>query len=172
MSVPSSKRALAKALKTYIKHPRKSTLRVYLRRKGKRGHFDHRMLDWYDVPDNINDACKAFIRRGYVLGLVPTATTNGRHATSSYHYPSGGVGRAVDMGLIEAEIGTRKGMDRMERFQRQEYEAWQEGRRDHMMELIGPINNNVVLRDKRSPLAEGSDLEEMHDNHVHGAFTS
>jgi hypothetical protein len=55
----------------------------------------------------------------------------------------------------------------MERFQRAEF-----GRRakTHAVELIGPINDQIVLAGGVSPLPEGAALEDQHDNHVHGAF--
>jgi hypothetical protein len=55
----------------------------------------------------------------------------------------------------------------MERFQRAEFRRRLKTR---AVELIGPINDLVVLGGLAQPLAEGAPLEQQHDNHVHGAF--
>lgn len=107
---------------------------------------------------NISLACKRFIVRAINAGLRVTSTTGGVHTPGSFHYPRrflGAKGRAVDV------AGPH---DRMVAFQRREHER---GRRYY--ELFGPDNRmnrkyGGVLR-----LREGSALEQLHDNHVHGA---
>ncbi|HEY1276119.1 MAG TPA: glycoside hydrolase family 25 protein [Thermoleophilaceae bacterium] len=141
-----------------------SALRVMLVCKARLGRWDPRYLMFFGPPgDRITDDVKRYITRGYARGLVPTSTTNGGHASGSLHFQ----GRAADMGLRTPLIGTEKGLRRMERFQRAEF-----GRRlqTRAVELIGPINDLVVLRGLVQPLAEGAALENQHDNHVHGAF--
>jgi hypothetical protein len=55
----------------------------------------------------------------------------------------------------------------MERFQRAEFNR---RANTHPVELIGPINGQVVPSGVPTALTEGQPLEEQHDNHVHGAF--
>jgi len=55
----------------------------------------------------------------------------------------------------------------MARFQRSEFKR---RARTHPVELIGPVNGQVVLSGVATVLLEGQPLEEQHDNHVHGAF--
>lgn len=156
------RKRLRRARRRYIAKATNRNLRYYLILKGKLGRFDRRMLDYNGVAGNITPAVRRFIARGYGAGLVPTSTTGGRHAPGSHHYS----GRAADLGLRAELIGTARGARRMARFQRREF------RRRHSLylELIGPDNNATILRGSTSPLAEGTDLEQAHDNHVHGAL--
>jgi hypothetical protein len=131
--------------------------------KAKAGRWDSRYLRYYNVPSISNPSCRAFIMRGFAAGLVVTATTNGTHAPGSFHYRK----RAVDLGLRGPEVGTARGRRKMEKFQRSEFSK--RGRYHHT-ELIGPINNRIILRGRATILAEGAALENAHDNHVHGAF--
>jgi hypothetical protein len=139
------------------------SLEIRLRAKAALGRWDRRYCAEYHVPVPSNPRVRRFIMRGFALGLVPTATTNGVHAASSFHK----LGRAADMGLRGPEVGTDKGKRRLNRFQRREFGN---RRRLHHIELIGPINNRVILMGKTTTLPEGSTLEQAHDNHVHGAF--
>lgn len=156
------------AWRIYRLHPNRANLRWYEIWKARQGHFAYRMFDYYaGVPRITNGHIHIAVRRAYARGLVVTATTNGGHATNSYHYRK----LAADFGLIPKEIGTKKGHSRLVGFQRQEFQAWQRGERPNIVELIGPDNNMVVLRGRHSPLAEGSALENEHDNHVHIAVS-
>jgi len=141
-----------------------------LRAKGKLGRWDRRMHRYYGPPADVNDRVKAFIARGYGAGLVPTFTTNGVHAPESFHKR----GAAADLGLRREHIDhgrpSDRGMAMLKKFQRAEFKKFQAGRRRHMQELIAPDNRAVVLRGRATTLVEGSPLETMHDNHVHGAF--
>lgn len=154
---------LALARKRYIRSHSDRALKSYLMLKSKAGIWDSRYLRYYGIPSIANKACRKFIMRGYAAGLVVTATTNGRHAPGSYHYQK----RAVDLGLRRGEIGTAYGRHKMEKFQRSEFSK--RGRYHHR-ELIGPINNRIILMGRATVLAEGAALENAHDNHVHGAF--
>lgn len=109
---------------------------------------------------DVSSACKRLIARGVLAGLVVTSTTGGQHSATSYHYS----GKAVDLGLPGDLVGTAEGRERLERFQRSE--ARRPGR---YRELFGPDNGANVKNGQRLTLAEGSDLEEAHDNHIHGA---
>jgi hypothetical protein len=112
-------------------------------------------------PGNIDRATKRFIRRGVNHGLVCTATTNGQHAEHSYHHPDAhGIGHAADM----ASSMTREGIRAMVGFQHSE--AQTPGR---LNELFGPDNFTNVKNGSHLSLAEGTALENQHDNHVHGA---
>jgi GH25 family lysozyme M1 (1,4-beta-N-acetylmuramidase) len=138
-------------------------LRTMLICKARLGRWDPRYLMIFGPPGNVTRDVKRFITRGYAMGLVPTSTTNGLHSEESFHFQ----GRAADMGLRTDLIGTQKGLRRMERFQRAEFKRRHKTR---AVELIGPVNNLVVLGGVVKPLPEGSQLENQHDNHVHGAF--
>lgn len=71
------------------------------------------------------------------------------------------------MGLRSHEIGTRKGLKRMQAFQTAEFHS----RGKHRpTELLGPINYRCILGGRVITLAEHSALEDEHDNHVHGGF--
>lgn len=153
----------ARARKRYLKHPSDAGLRYYLTLKARLGRWDDRYCRYFGVDTGVSTRVKQFIMRGFAAGLVPTSTTGGVHAPGSYHSKR----RAADMGLRSNEIGTAKGQRKMEDFQRNEFRLRY---KTHAIEIIGPINNLVVLRGGHSPLAEGTALENMHDNHVHGAF--
>jgi hypothetical protein len=132
-------------------------MRAFLREKARRGIWDDRMLNGH--PGHVTAAVQKYIMRGVAHGLVCTSTTDGQHARRSYHYTS--PGRAADMGLRSITLtGARK------RRAFQLAEAQHEERYD---ELYGPDNHANVRGGERIALAEGSALEAMHDNHVHGA---
>lgn len=131
-------------------------MRAYLRNKAKRGIWDPRMLNGH--PGNVTAEVKLAIMRGVAAGLVVTSTTDGRHARTSLHY----VGKAVDLGLVSWEVGTRKGRDKLVSFQRSEARH-----PERLAELFGPANRLNVKNGNPLTLAEGSALEDLHDNHVH-----
>lgn len=155
---------LRRARRRFHRKGGNARLHTYLKFKARVGLWDKRYCAYYNVPVVRDRWVRRFITRGYAHGLVPTATTNGVHAIGSYHKR----GKAADMGVRSSEVGTATQMHKLRRFQRSEYKRWHRGR-SHATELIGPINNLVVLRGIHSPLAEGTDLENAHDNHVHGA---
>jgi hypothetical protein len=154
---------LRRARARYIRSGSDAALVSYLRLKARSGRWDKRYLRYYGVDGNVTSAVKRFIMRAYAAGLVPTSTRGGRHAPGSYHYS----GRAADIGLRRGEVGTARGLRKMVVFQRSEYKR--EGKYNHQ-ELIGPDNARNVLRGSRTPVSEGTSLEQAHDNHVHGAF--
>jgi hypothetical protein len=121
--------------------------------------WNHRMLNGH--PGNVTMSTRAYIRRGVAAGLVCTSTSDGSHAPNSYHYS----GRAADMGLPGSLVGTKKGRDRMVRFQVAEARG-----PHHHAELFGPSNAWTVRNGRIISLAEGTALENLHDSHVHGAF--
>lgn len=145
-------------------------LRLRLVRKARKGHYDSRMFAYYGKSSSVTDGCKRAVRRAYAHWLIPTSTTGGVHAPGSYHNPVNGIGRAVDLGVHPSKIGTAKGRRLLVRQQRREFKDWRKGKRPNLRELIGPDNNMIVLRGVHSPLADGSPLENQHDNHVHEAF--
>lgn len=159
----SLKSKLRDARARYRKSHSNRALYAYLRAKAAAGIWDSRYCGYFHVPLPSNKSVRRFIMRGYVAGLVPTATTNGTHAPGSLHYQK----RAADLGLRGPEINTARGIAKMRRFQSKEFAR--RGRYHHT-ELIGPINNQIVLRGHATALAEHSDLEDAHDNHVHGGF--
>lgn len=133
-------------------------MRAYLRHKALAGMWDKRMLN--GCPDTRHTPTRRYIMRGVAAGLVTTATSNGEHAPGSFHK----TGQAADMGLRPAEVGTKKGLGKLRKFQAREFRNWH---RYH--ELLGPTNAQAVLGGYLTTLTEGSDLEQQHDNHVHGA---
>jgi hypothetical protein len=132
-------------------------MRAYLRQKAKMGIWDNRFLN--GNAGDINISTKRFIMRGYLAGLICTSTTGGKHAPTSYHYRH----MAADLG--HAKPGSVEAVNALTKFQRAEYTK-QPGR---YYELFGPDNYANVKNGNHLTLPEGSPLEELHDNHVHGA---
>ena len=155
---------LALARKRYTRSHSSRALLSYLRLKAKAGKWDKRFVRYFNVPEPRNGHVKRFIMRGFAAGLVATATTNGKHAPGSLHYG----GRAADLGLRSNEIGTARGRRKMEKFQAAEFARAR--RVGGYTELIGPINNKIILQGRATTLAEHTALEDAHDNHVHGGF--
>jgi hypothetical protein len=156
---------LSRARAAYVDHPTDARLRAYLNVKARAGIYDKRMLRYYGVPPIANRGCRKAICRAYAAGLVPTATTNGTHAATSYHK----LGKAVDFGLRRTLIATLKGAERLVTFQRKEMWRRDHGR-IHPVELLGPTNSIAVLRGHKTALREGTPLEQQHDNHCHEAY--
>lgn len=146
----------------YRKNKSGRNLKNYLRAKAKLGIWDRRYCQYSGCSPDVSSPVKSFIMRGYAAGLIPTFTIEGQHAATSYHK----LHRAADLGLRKGEIGTKRGMDKMVKFQRSEFKNFH---KHGLIELIGPDNNATVLRGNSTRLAEGAPLETMHDNHVHGA---
>ena len=147
---------------------RATLLRRYLKEKARRGVWDVRYFAYNGVDPNVTPKLKRAAMRAYAAGLVPTSTTGGVHAPGSYHgqRDERGRGRAIDIGNRRELIGTAEGRRRMIRFQHAELA------RGGYVEVIGPDNGAVVLRGQRTTLIEGTDLEQMHDTHVHLADAS
>jgi len=116
--------------------------------------FQSSMLNGHPRPSSWR--VRRAIVRGVNAGLYVTSTTDGQHATGSYHYS----GRAVDMAA-----NTRARMVAFQRDELRRFRRWHKHR-----EIIGPDNEAIVLRGSETALAEGTPLETMHDNHVHLAF--
>lgn len=113
--------------------------------------------DFNGCPQNVTQEVRAVIVLANHAGLYVTATTNGGHAPTSYHYS----GRAVDV----AAPMNAQGIARMVKFQRAM--ANNPGR---FVELFGPDNGACVKNGVRITLGEGTALENQHDNHVHLAL--
>lgn len=160
------KQRIKKARAAYTRKRSGARLRAYLKLKALAGRFDKRMCAYYGVSPDVNAGCKRAICRAYVGGLVPTSTTGGVHSATSFHSK----GQAVDFGLRRDEIGTQKGLRKMQTFQRKELWRFRNKKLRRLVELIGPNNNRIVLRGRETDLAEGDTLEQMHDNHVHEAY--
>lgn len=116
-----------------------------------------RKPDFNGCPQNVSDAIRKMIVRANRNGLYVTATTNGTHASTSYHYS----GRAVDV----AAPMTAAGIKLMSDFQLKLVKD-----PGKYVELFGPVNNACVKNGVRITLAEGTSLENQHDNHVHIAI--
>ena len=149
---------------------RKPSLRLWLTAKARAGKFDPRMCAYYGVSPKVNADCRKAICRAYAAGLVPTSTLR-TGSGGSYHNQrdANGDGRGVDFGLRRQLVGTQRGLARMIKFQRQEHWRRRAGKIDPI-ELIGPDNRLIVLRGRETDLAEGTGLEQQHDNHVHEAY--
>jgi hypothetical protein len=121
--------------------------------------------------EKLTDTCKHAIFLDFKEGLYVTSTYegfsgDGVHATSSYHYLTNqpdGLGRCWDAG------SSRRGpMVKCQQRQAQEFAAF-------LVESFGPENSLAYKNGVRFTLVEGTELETMHDNHVHtdirdGAF--
>lgn len=139
---------------------RAAALRSLLIHKARRRRWDNRMLNGH--PGNVTPKVRSAIMRGVAAKLVVTSTTDGVHADRSYHNAKvWGEGRAVDLGLPGHLVGTAKGRARLVSFQRAEH------RRGGQRELFGPDNRCNRKNGAALTLAEGSALEDLHDNHVH-----
>lgn len=161
---------LDRARRAYLRNPTRTGLRVWMRVKARRGRYDDRMFRYYGVSPKVNIGCRRAARRAVAAGLVPTSTLR-NNGTGSWHDQrnANGEGHAIDFGLIETEIGTARGRRRMLRFQGAEHRRHRDGELPRMLELIGPDNGLVVLRDTETSLPEGTPLETQHDTHVHEA---
>lgn len=163
---------IKRARKAYLAHPSDARLRVLLVAKSRLYLFDKRIFAYYNVDPKVNRGARRGAMRAYVAGLVPTATTGGKHAPGSFHYQRNakGEGRGLDLGLRAHEVGTPAGQRKLAAFQRKEYWRKTHAKLPNMAELIGPTNNLVILAGKPTKLAEGSGLENQHDNHVHEGY--
>jgi lysozyme len=159
---------MRRARRKFLATGANEALRVYLISKARLGRWDDRYCMFFGVDPEVTPDVRAYITRAYGAGLVPTSTTGGSHSAHSFHFQKiGGKGRAADIGLRSDLVGTQKGLERMQRFQVREFAK---RGASNPVELIGPDNNMCVLNGVVSSLAEGSGLENQHDNHVHGAF--
>jgi len=95
-------------------------------------------------------------------GLVVTATNDGVHASGSYHYKN----RAVDLGVRDGIAGTAAGLRRLKRAQIRIRKHFGDA---FFTEYFGPYNDQCVRNGRRINLAEGTPLENQHDNHIHVA---
>jgi hypothetical protein len=113
--------------------------------------------DFNGHPTNVSADVKRVIVRANRAGLYVTSTTDGGHASTSYHYS----GRAVDV----AAPMTSAGIALMVKFQRELASS-----PGSYLEVFGPDNSACVKNGTRISLAEGTALENQHDNHVHVAL--
>ena len=114
------------------------------------------------IPGRRIAAC---VKRAHGYGLVVTSTTDGQHAPGSYH----GQKRAIDVGFSAKDLQRLPPEIRRAKlvsFQRREFNNFKRSP-DSYREIIGPDNNMIVLRGAHCPLAEGTRLEQQHDDHVH-----
>lgn len=130
-----------------------------LRRKARLKKWDRRFLN--GCPD-VESKLYPYIMEAVARGLVVTSTTGGVHAPGSFHY----TGRAVDIGVRSGLVGTQFAVLRLTRFQRFLHTRYG----SHLSELFGPSNRANRKWGKSIVLAEGSGLEQLHDNHVHVAI--
>lgn len=113
--------------------------------------------------EHLTDEAKHGIYLDFKEGLYCTSTYegfpgDGVHSTSSYHYlpnQPDGKGRCWDSGA-----GTLKPMEEAQERQAREWGPW-------LTEMFGPINDLCFKNGVRISLAEGTSLEQMHDNHKH-----
>lgn len=108
-------------------------------------------------PQNVNWRIKRTIRRGVNAGLYVTATTNGVHTPTSWHYK----GKAVDMtgswqNMVRFQIAEWTRAKRFGPFSKYLY-----------LEVFGPDNYHNIKNGRPIVLGEGTFLENLHDSHVH-----
>lgn len=161
----------------YMRNPTRAGKRAFLIAKARLGRYDARFFTFHGVSPKVNSGCRRAATRAYAALLVPTDTLRPAGSSGSYHAQrnSLGEGMAVDFGNITGlrpgERGWSEGRRRLVSFQRKEH--WrhtQKGGYGDVIELIGPDNRLIILRDRETDLLEGSPLETQHDNHVHLAF--
>lgn len=127
-----------------------------------------RKPDWNGFPPINSARMRRVVKRANKAGLVVTSTSGGSHATTSYHY----LKRAADFGFSGADLNKLNADQRRRRlvaFQKAEYRRARLRGFVTYLEIIGPDNTYNVLRSRSTSLAEGTSLEQMHDNHVHVA---
>lgn len=125
--------------------------------RNRREKLENRRPDFNGHPPLQNKSIRAFVVRANKRGGYVTATSDGTHSSTSWHYKL----KAVDVGWVYAEWGV------MEDFQEDEYRR---GLNDpSVYELFGPDNTANLKYGQGVGLSEGSSLEEAHDNHVHYA---
>lgn len=123
--------------------------------------FEPWMLNGH--PGNVSSGVKLLIlvAKRTSRAIYVTSTTDGGHASTSYHYPRNnpsGLGEAVDLG----SGGRRPSMVKVQRaLYRRGVERYNE--------LFGPDNGMWVKRGQPIDGAEGSPLETLHDTHVHAS---
>jgi hypothetical protein len=129
-------------------------------RRWRRRHLFHKwMLNGH--PGGLTRPVRKFIVRAHNHGLFVTSTRDGVHSPTSWHYS----GHAADV----AAPMTSEGVSRMVRFQSEEWRRQRRGATQYA-ELFGPANDRWVKNGQLIRAREGDPLEQMHDNHVHGAF--
>lgn len=134
---------------------RKLALQITRLQRRQRGEFKPFMLG--GLPGNVTNAVKRVIGHAYDdFGLRVSATTNGTHATNSWHNPAspqndGEHGNAVD---LYGALGD------MERFQRR-----QAARPELFNEVFGP-DDNACVKDGTRITITGT-LESGHNDHDH-----
>lgn len=110
-------------------------------------------------PTNVSKNVREIIVKANRAGLYVTSTTDGSsHAPTSYHYPNNNasrLGEAVDLG------GTYENMVAFQRKLAANPGSYNE--------VFGPDNYACVKNGVRISIAEGTSLEQGHDNHIHVA---
>lgn len=131
-----------------------------LRAKARRGHWDDRMLMGHpDVDPSLHPIIMEALGH---YRLIVTSTADGVHAPGSFHYRR----RAVDFGVVRSLVGRIIARLRLTRFQRHLHRK--HGKK--LTELFGPSNRANRKWGRPLVMAEGSALEELHDDHVHVAI--
>lgn len=111
-------------------------------------------IDWNGHEPVQGRTLRKAVRIALAEGLVVTSTTGGTHTATSYHYQ----GRAVDLGS-----GSVAQMERAQKAIVRKVGV------SNLTELFGPANTPWVKNGVGISGAEGSALENLHDNHVHVA---
>lgn len=164
----------------YMRHPTRAAKRAFLIAKARRGKFDERFFTFHGVNGKVNSGCRRAATRAYAALLVPTDTLRPQGSSGSYHAQRNRLGQGLGIdfgnipGLRPGERGWPEGRKRLVRFQAAEHKRHTApgaaAKYGNLVELIGPDNGLVILRDHQTNLAEGSALETQHDNHVHEAY--
>jgi len=132
--------------------------RKYRRAKARHDGGDPDFETWMAngcPTSGVHQSVLDFIARAVVrYGLYTTATTNGVHAATSWHYS----GHAADVAGA---------WDKMVACQKAEYARGQGNA--GVYELFGPDNGDWLKNGAHMYIAEGDPLESMHDTHVHRA---
>jgi hypothetical protein len=142
----------------------RSALSAAARKRGKkrceelREKLERGEPDFNGQPANVTDLIKEVIVAANKAGLFVTSTTGGGHAATSHHFAKNnadGLGHAVDL------AGT---LDEMVGFQKKAVKQFPKA-----LEIFGPANSPWIKNGQVISGAEGTALENLHDNHVHVA---
>jgi hypothetical protein len=165
-------RGFTPQVRRVMAHPARRTDKQKARAAG-RGAYRARLRAKYKAPPHASvssllgshrrpksAALLKVIAEAAKFGLVVTATTDGQHAPTSFHYS----GHAVDFGVVGSLAGTPEHMRRLKAFQLAMFKQ-----APHLLELFGPIADHAVKNGRQTTIS--GPLLQQHLNHVHVAAT-
>lgn len=94
----------------------------------------HAAADWNGHTPVLGAVGEFLVKKAAEFGLVVTATTDGQHASTSYHY----LALAIDFGVVAALVGTSEARTREIAFQN-----WLDKAFPHSAEIFGPDSHYI-----------------------------